>query len=134
MRRLVFMLAALLAVALLVPAAALARDPMPNNELVLSSTQFWAAVIGAIVPAFTYLINHYAPWVSEPAKATFLLLASAAAGALFNLLDTGGLAWNVRTLEVVATAVVMAFAAHVGFYRPSGIHAVLKAGTNRQDG
>lgn len=131
MRRIIFVTA--LATAFFMSAAVALADtvPPPNNELVFSSQQFWVAVIGALVPGLTYILNHYAPWVSEHIKALVLLLVSAAAGALFQLIDVGALHWNTRTFEIVATAVVMAFASHVGFWRPSTFSTKLGGGTNK---
>lgn len=131
MRRIILAIPLMLVAFFMTAAVALADSvPPPNNELVFSSQQFWSAVIGALVPLVTYALNYRAPWLTEHVKAIVLLVASAIAGALFQLLDTGSLHWNTRTFEVVATAVVMAFAAHVGFYRPSGINTLLGGGRN----
>jgi len=118
---------------LLLPAAALAADntvPPPQPTLALPSLQLYALLIGGLVPLVTYALNHFAPWASEPVKGIVLVVVSAIAGALTQLIDTGSLAFDVRTLEVVATAVVGALAAHVGLWRPAGINARLGGGTN----
>lgn len=117
----------------LYPAAALAADtvPPPQPTLALPSLQLYALLIGGLVPLATYAANHFAPWASEPVKALFLVVIAAVAGALTQLVDTGTLALNVRTLEIVATAVAGALAAHAGLWRPAGINARLGGGTNR---
>lgn len=124
---------AALFVFLVAPIAALADDTVPpdSRTLVLPQTQLIAAVLAAFVPAFAYVINHYAPWVSEPAKAVFLALLAAAVGALTELFDAGGIPLDWNTAQIVGTAVVMAFLAHAGFWKPSTISAKLKAGTNK---
>lgn len=137
MRHLVLLLlAAAVALLFLLPVAAFAAatsdaPPLPRTEL-LSSTQFWAAVFGSVVPAASYLLNHYAPWVSEQAKGLFLLLLSAAVGAVAQLLDAGSLAFDTNTLQVIGTAVATAFISHQTFWKPTGISFSLKAGTNHR--
>lgn len=117
---------------LLLAAPALGADgvPSPNNELLLSHDQFWTAVLGAIVPGFMYVANHFAPWCSDRVKAVATLLVSAAVGALFQLLDAGDLDLDTETLEVVLTTVFFTFASHIGFWRPSGLNDRLGGGTN----
>lgn len=114
------------------PFALAADGPPPDSHaLVLPQTQLIAAVVGALVPGLTYAINHYAPWVSEPAKAIFLAVVAAVGGALTELLDSGGIPLTWETAQVVGTAVVLAFLAHAGFWRPSNLSTRLKAGTNK---
>lgn len=130
-----FWLLALLALVALAywPVSAIAADAVPPDatRLVLPQTQLIAALVGSIVPALTYLLNHYAPWAGEGVKATVLALVSAAAGALTLLFDAGGIPLTWETVQVVGTAVVLAFLAHKGFWKPSGLSAKLGAGTNR---
>ena len=119
-------------VPLLAPAMAFADDvvPPPQPTLALPSLQLYALLVGGLVPLVTYVLNHYAPWASEPVKATVLVVAAAIAGALTQLIDTGTLEFNVRTLEILATAVVGALAAHAGLWRPALINVKLGGGTN----
>lgn len=133
MTRLATILGLILFAVLALPAVALAIDsvPPPQPTLALPTVQLWAVVIGALVPIATYILNHFAPWASEPVKALVLVAVSAAAGALYQLLDTGDLALDVRTLEVVGTAVVAALLAHHGLYKPATISTRLGGGTNR---
>lgn len=130
-----FLIASAMFAVLLAPAlagaATSAAPPLPSHEL-LTSTQFYAAVIGALVPGVTYVLNHYAPWCSDAVKAIVLAVVAAGAGAAAQLLDAGALALDTNTLQVVGTAVALAFLAHAGFWKPSGLAALLKAGTNRQ--
>lgn len=104
--------------------------PLPHTEL-LNSTQFYAALIGALSPGVAYLLNHYGPHVSEKVKTLVFALVAAAAGALAQALDAGTLAFDTNTIQVVFTSVVFAFLAHFGFWKPSTFSAVFKAGTNR---
>lgn len=123
-------LAAAVLWAALFPGWALAQDiasdspPIPRSEL-LPSVQVWAALVGAVVPLLTYVINRYVP--SEPLRASILVVASAVAGAVVQLLDTGGLAFDVNTLQVILTAVVGALGAHHGFWKPAHVAARLRA-------
>lgn len=113
-------------------ATALGADvPPPQHPLALPAVQVYTLLIGALVPLITYIINHAAPWVSEPVKAAVLVVAAAIAGALYQVLEAGEIGWNARTLEVVGTAIVGALAAHHWLWQPSGTAARLGAGSNR---
>lgn len=120
---------------LVLPAFAFADGdppPLPDSQ-VLPYDQFYALVLGAVVPLITYLLNHYGAWTTEPVKSVVTLLVSAAVGAAYRLLDAGELNFDTQDLQVIATTVVGTFAAHVAFYKPAEISAKLKAGTNAQD-
>lgn len=120
-------LLAVLAGLLILPSAALAGD-----GTTVDNTAVYAALVGSLVPIATYFLNHRLPFiVSEPAKAFVLVLVSAAGGALTKLLDEGSLTWSTNTLSVVGVAVLFAFLAHAGFYRPSTISKKLGGGSNR---
>jgi hypothetical protein len=120
---------------LLFPVLALAYAPAPAqpSHLVLPGDQVWTLIIGILVPAVTYLLNYVGPWLKEPAKAAVLVVVSAIAGGLYTALATSSFGWNGRTLQLVLTSVIAAFAAHHWFWVPSGIAFHLKAGQNRQD-
>lgn len=126
---------AILALLLLLfaPVAAFAAEGVPstNDELVLSGMQLIALAIGAITPLGGYVLNHYAPWASEPAKAIVQVVLAAAAGALAQLLKAGNLDVDLETLEVVGTAVVAALFTHRALWLPAGISTALGGGTNR---
>jgi hypothetical protein len=98
--------------------------------MLLGTTQLWVLFIGALVPLVTYVLNHVAPWVSEPVKATVLAVVAAAAGALYAAVETNIVGFNTPTLELVLTAIAAAFSAHLLVYKPSGISAKLGGGTN----
>jgi VIT1/CCC1 family predicted Fe2+/Mn2+ transporter len=103
-----------------------------SGHLVLPTAQLWTLVIGALVPLVTYIVNRYAPWVSEPVKAVVLAVAAAAASALYTALGTHIIGFNAPTLQLVLTAVVTAFITHAVIWKPSGISVLLGAGTDRQ--
>lgn len=110
----------------------LADEPSP--DLALSSDQTWVALTGALVPLLMYVINHYAPWVSEKAKAIAQVAAAALVGALWQLHSNGSLdLGSAETLQFSLTAVVSALVAHGLLYAPGGINKALLAGTNKQD-
>jgi hypothetical protein len=90
----------------------------------------WALILGAITPAFTYVLNHYAPWVSEHAKATVLLLVSGVVGAVYTLIETGSIGWSDPTVAAIVTAILGAFGAHALFWKPSTLSTKLGGGSN----
>lgn len=104
--------------------------PPTNHELAFSVVQFWTLVIGSLTPLVGYLINTYAPWISEPVKAFVQIAIAALAAALFQLLDAGELAFNAQTLQLCGSAVVSALVAHKFLWLPSGIGPKLGAGVN----
>lgn len=110
------------------PILALADSVPPDaHTLVMPQTQLVAAIFGAIVPAVTYLLNNRVfKLVSEPVKALVLVLFSAAAGVLAQLLDAGSVPLDWNTAQIVGTAVVLAFLAHMSFWQPSGVAAKLR--------
>lgn len=99
-------------------------------SLLLSYHQLWVAIIGALVPGIAYLVNHHAPWISEPIKAAVFVVVAAASSALYAALATNVFGWNDATLQLVVTGVVTALAAHFGFWKPSTVAARLGAGSN----
>jgi hypothetical protein len=113
-----------------VPAGASVAKSAPT--LVLPWQQIWPLIIGAIVPLFTYVLNHVGPWLSEPIKAAVLVLAAAIATALYTALATNVIGFNDATLQLVMTGVIAALASHHLLWKPSGIALTLGAGTNRQ--
>lgn len=103
-----------------------------SHQLVFDTHQLWTLVIGALVPLFTYILNHVGPWLSEPVKAAVLVIVAAVAAALYTALATNILGLNTPTLELVLTGVVAALGAHHLLWKPSGISTLLGGGTNRQ--
>lgn len=125
-----------LALLLLVPVTALAADTVvpPQHALALPTTQVWVIIAGALAPAVSYLINHYAPWVDEKMKAVVFVIVAAVAAGIAQAIDAGNVGFNQETLQLVVTAVIAAFGSHFGFFKASTIGpAIFKAGTNRQD-
>lgn len=112
---------------LLVPAFALAAA---GGVGFVPSVQTWALILGAITPLFTYILNHYAPWISEAAKAIALAVVSGVVGALWAAIETGVFGWNDATVQLVLTAILGAFGAHALIFKPAGINSKLGGGTN----
>lgn len=119
-------LVAIMAVAFYMPAAVLAADGSASVD----STAFYAAVAGSVVPALTYVINHYAPWLKEPTKALIFALVAAATGAVTSLIDNGDFALDTKHLKIVGVAVFFAFVSHMGFWKPSTLSTKLGGGSN----
>ena len=114
---------------------AIAADelPDPNSQLAFPTDQVWVLVLGIVIPALTYMLNHVAPWKDEKIKATVLVIASAVVAALYEGLFAGGIGFDNATLQLVLTAIIAALGAHKLFYVPSGISAKLGGGTNRRE-
>ena len=118
---------------LMVVGVAIAAADEPQRALALSTDQTWVALTGSIVPLLMYLVNHYAPWVSEKAKAIAQVSAAALVGVLWQLHSSGGLDLGAAsTWQFILTAVVSALVAHGLLYAPGEINVALKADTNRQ--
>lgn len=96
-------------------------------DLLLSNTQTWVILIGALVPLGGYVINRFAPWVSEQVKALVQVLLAAVSGALYTALETNSFGWNGTTIELVLSAVAAALFAHNLLYRPGKINSKLGA-------
>lgn len=92
--------------------------------------QLWVIVLGGLTPLVTYVLNHVAPWVTEPVKATVLAVVAAAVAAAYTAIETSVFGFNSTTLQLLVSAIVAAFAAHALIYKPSGISAKLGGGTN----
>lgn len=107
--------------------------PPDNSTLALPELQLWTLFAGLLVPGVTYLLNKYAPWVTDPVKGFVHVVTASIAGALVVLIDTGDIGLNNETLQAVLTAVVAAFGAHAWFWKPTGLGAKLGAGQNVQD-
>jgi uncharacterized membrane protein YeaQ/YmgE (transglycosylase-associated protein family) len=122
-----FARAALLALLLLLllPALALAAGtalaPVP---------QLWVLILGGLTPLAVYVLNHFAPWVTEPAKAIILAIVAGIVGAIYTAIETSVFGLNNATLQLVVSAVVAAFGAHLLIWHPSGISAKLGGGSN----
>lgn len=118
--------------ALFAPAVASAATAHPTTVNLLSNSQLWVMIFGALTPLATYMLNHFAPWVSEPVKGIVLAVVAAAVGALVTAVHTGVFGWNQTTLQMLVTAVVAAFSAHLLIWKPTAIAAALGGGSNKQ--
>jgi hypothetical protein len=110
---------------LLLPALALAA-----GTVLAPVSQVWVVLLGALVPLVTYVINHAAPWISEPAKAIVLAVAAAIVAALYTAIETSVFGFNSATFQLVLTAIVAAFGSHLLVWKPSGISVKLGGGSN----
>lgn len=113
------------------PASADGVPPL-DNEQALTSLQFWAFVLGSLVPLAGYAINKHAWWVSEPTKVLVQVLLAAAAGAVYQMVEAGGFKLDTEHLQTVVLAVFGAFVAHHGVYKPGHISQRLGGGQNAQ--
>ncbi len=112
---------------LLLPAFALAAA---GGVGFVPSVQTWALILGAVTPLFTYVLNHYAPWIGEATKALVLAVVSGVVGAIWAAIETKVFGWNDATVQLVLTAILGAFGVHALVWKPSGISAKLGGGSN----
>ncbi len=110
---------------LMVPSLALAA-----GTILTPVPQLWVMILGGLTPLVTYIINHAAPWVSEPIKATVLAVVAAIVAALYTAIETSIFGFNSATVQLVLSAIVAAFGAHLLIWSPSGISAKLGGGSN----
>lgn len=103
------------------------------QHLVLPTDQIWAFVAGNLAPLVAYVLNHYAPWVSEKVKVFVQFVVAAIAGGLAQAITNGGVGFNATTLQFVVTAVVGAFLAHAWVWQRSTVAQSLGGGSNRTD-
>lgn len=120
---------------LLAPYAAFAdignvADPKPPFQFVLPTAQLWALIAGAIITLPTYLINKYAPWVSDAAKGVVHWVTAAIAGGITQAITAGGVGLNQTTLQFVVTAIVAAIAIQP-WWKKTGIGLLFGQGQNR---
>lgn len=91
----------------------------------------WTFMLGAVTPLCGYVLNHWAPWASEQAKAVVHVVVAAAVGALYKLASTGGVDFShAATWKYVGAAVVAALMAHKWLYVPGQINVRLGGGSN----
>lgn len=130
MTKFTLFLTGVLLVGLMVPGLALAdgETPIPDS-LVFPTEQVWAAAAAALTPAVMYVLNHYAPWTSEPVKGLAQGLAAAAAAGIVQAITAGDVGFNDTTLQFIVTGLAAAVVAHVG-YRAANINTALGAGSN----
>ena len=110
---------------MLVPALAVAA-----GTVLTPVPQLWVILLGALTPLVTYVINHFAPWVTEPIKATVLAVVAAGVAAAYTAIETSIFGWNDATLQLLLSAVVAAFGAHLLIWKPAEISDKLGGGSN----
>lgn len=96
-------------------------------DLLLDNPQFWAILVGSIVPLGGYVINKVAPWVDESTKAIVQVLLAAVATALYTALDTSVFGFNEPTFQLVASGIFAALMAHKILWKPARINERLGA-------
>jgi uncharacterized YccA/Bax inhibitor family protein len=96
-------------------------------HLLLTNQQLWVTLIGSIVPLGGYVINKFAPWISESVKGVVQVVLAAVAGGLYTAIDTSVFGLNQTTVSLVFSAVVAALAAHNFLWKPAKINTLLGA-------
>lgn len=110
---------------LMLPALALAA-----GTALVPVPQIWVLLLGALTPLVTYVLNHFAPWVGEAVKATVLAVVAGVVGAIYTAIETSTFGWNNTTLQLILTAILGAFGAHLLLWKPSSISTKLGGGTD----
>jgi hypothetical protein len=96
-------------------------------NLLLDNPQFWAILVGSIVPLGGYVINRMAPWVDESVKATVTVVLAAIATGLYTALDTSVFGFNEPTFQLVFSGIFAALMAHKILWKPARINEKLGA-------
>lgn len=105
-------------------------DPTPVSDgPATNSVNLYLLVLGALVPLVGYVLNHHAPWATEPVKGLVHAGLAAAVGVLYQAVSGSDLGLNDDTLLAVITAVVAAVLGHIG-WRAANINLALGGGTN----
>ncbi len=107
--------------------------PDPSNTLLLPTDQLVAALVGIATMLIMYGVNYLGPQVRDTVKGPITLAATAVTGALYTLVESGGLGFNQETAQTVGIAIVAAFWTHGFIFKPTGIAVKLGAGRNRQN-
>lgn len=105
-----------------------ASDAPPPGETVLN-LPLWSLGVGFLVPLATYVVNNRVLGLDEPAKAFVVLVATAVAGALTQLVDAGAVGFDSSTLKYVLASVAGALAGHHLLWKSSATNTALGAGT-----
>lgn len=103
--------------------------PQPDGPVV-DGANIWLVLIGFLTPLVTYVINHYAPWMSTQIKGLVQGVVAALAACLYQLLSDGSFGWNEQTLVAIVTVVGSSILAHYG-YAAGGLNRALGGGSNR---
>lgn len=138
MQRVTFTLGLLLLAALVLPATGLAQEIVtgPGDAAPVSdgpatnAVNLYLVVLGGLTPLIGYVLNHYAPWVSEQVKGLVQAALAAGVAVLYQAVSGSDLGLNDETLLAALTAMISALLAHVGWARAQ-INTALGGGTNR---
>ena len=119
----------------LVTATALGSGDVPSEQpqFALSTDQLYAALIGALTPLVGYVLNYFAPWVTDKTKGLVQIGLVTFTGALYAVLESGTDLFSEQTLQLVMTAFFAAFIAHTAAWKPTHLSTTLGAGRNVQD-
>lgn len=138
MKRTLITLGLLLAVWLIAPALAGAQeivaglgDAAPVSDgPATNAVNLYLVVLGGLSPLAGYVLNHYAPWATEPVKGIVQAVLAAGGAVLFQAVSGSDLGLNDPTLLAALTAMISALLAHVG-WKAAAINVALGGGSNR---
>lgn len=106
--------------------------PQPPGDVV-TGLNLVDVLLGLLVPAVGYVINHFGPQTSEQAKWLVQVVLAAGVGAIHQAIGDGNFGWNTQTLVAVLTVMATALVAHLG-YKTGRINTLLGGGFNHNAG
>lgn len=129
-----FLIASAVFLLFCLPGLAFAADvPAEQPQFALPPEQLYAAVIGALTPLVGYVLNYFAPWVSDKIKGLVQIGLVTLTGALYAVLDGGVDLFSEQALQLILTAFFAAFVAHTAAWKPTNVSTSLGGGRNVQD-
>lgn len=106
-------------------------DPSPPTQLILPTDQLWAIFVAGFVPLVMFVINKYAPWVSEGGKLIAHAIAAAIVAGVVQAITAGDVGFNQVTLQFVLSGVAGAFLSITLAWQKTQIPEKLGAGQNK---
>lgn len=121
---------------LLLPEAVFAADagtadPVPPTQFLFPTDQLWAMFVAGFVPLVMYVINKYAPWVTDGGKLIAHAIAAAIVGGVVQAITAGDVGLNQATFQFVLSGVAGAFLSITLAWSKTQIPMKLGAGQNK---
>jgi hypothetical protein len=99
-----------------------------DNTVLLPNEQLVVLFIGALIPLVGYVLNRYAPWISESVKGVVQVALAAVAGGVYAAIEApGDLGFDNTTFQLILSSVVAALFAHNMLWKPAKVNTKLGA-------